>query len=274
MRILLNNITYSYEIIGSGPKLLFLHGFTGSKQNWKGIASNLSEHFTVITIDLIGHGETDSPLDSARYEMNAACLDLNLFLEKLDINTVQLVGYSMGGRLAIAFALSYPNRVSSLILESSSPGIERIEERNLRILSDEQLAEEIVEKGITEFVNKWENIPLFESQKLLPESIQAAIRAERLTNNPIGLAGSLKGMGTGKQPSYWDQLQEIKIPSLFICGEWDEKFCTIAEEMSVRVPNSTIQKVFNAGHAIHVEQPEFFGKIVVEFLHSLTNKEE
>jgi 2-succinyl-6-hydroxy-2,4-cyclohexadiene-1-carboxylate synthase len=266
MEINLNGITYSYHILGSGPPVLLLHGFTGSKENWSTLVSDLSTTYKVITLDLIGHGNTDSPEQVERYEIEKTCKDITELLQKLQIEKVNLLGYSMGGRVALAFSLLYPEVVHSLILESSSPGLESDEERESRRNADELLAIEIEQMGIPAFVNRWENIPLFKSQKLLPTSRQNQIRIQRLRNSMTGLVNSLRGMGTGNQPSYWDRLSTISIPVLLICGEWDEKFCKIAKEIKKQIPNSSIIKVSNAGHAIHVEQPEFFGKIVMEFL--------
>jgi 2-succinyl-6-hydroxy-2,4-cyclohexadiene-1-carboxylate synthase len=270
MRMVLNDVSYSYEVNGEGPKVLLLHGFTGSKSNWNEVTSILSERYTVITLDLIGHGETDSPNHADRYEIGNVCEDINLFLEKLKINSIHIIGYSMGGRLALAFSIAYPHLVASLILESSSPGIMSPEGRKERRITDEELATEIVSKGIEFFVNKWGNIPLFNSQKYLPIEKQESIRIQRLQNDPIGLANSLIGMGTGKQPSYWDRISNLGMPILFICGELDEKFCRISKEMQLLVKNGKVEKIFGVGHAIHVEEPETFGKIVLSFLHGLT----
>jgi 2-succinyl-6-hydroxy-2,4-cyclohexadiene-1-carboxylate synthase len=268
MNMMINGVNYSYHIEGSGFPVILLHGFTGSKENWSNLRASLSTQYKVITLDLIGHGNTDSPVDRERYEIERVCRDLASLMEKLHIEKVHLLGYSMGGRIALAFSILYPEFIRSLLLESSSPGLESVEERNDRKRADEQLAVGIERNGIEEFIGKWENIPLFKSQKLLPSTKQDKIRAQRLRNSPTGLANSLKGMGTGTQPSYWDKLHSLSFPVLFICGEWDEKFCLIAENMKKRMPNLSIFKVSNAGHAIHVEQPEFFGKIVMEFFQS------
>jgi 2-succinyl-6-hydroxy-2,4-cyclohexadiene-1-carboxylate synthase len=268
LEINLNGVSYSYRVEGSGQTVLLLHGFTGCKENWTNLVSSLSTSFKVITLDLVGHGNTDSPEEVDQYEIENVCKDIADLLHKLAINRVYLLGYSMGGRVALAFTILYPELVHSLILESSSPGLESAEERKKRREADEFLALEIEQMGVPTFVEKWESIPLFETQKKLPLETREAIRTQRLQNNPTGLANSLRGMGTGKQPSYWDKLSTIKIPVLFICGEWDEKFCGIAEKMKKMTQKSSIYKVFNAGHAIHVEQQDFFGKIVMEFFQS------
>ncbi|MFZ3589306.1 2-succinyl-6-hydroxy-2,4-cyclohexadiene-1-carboxylate synthase [Bacillus sp. DJP31] len=274
MDIELNGVTYSYMMRGQGPALVLLHGFTGCKENWGFLLEKLAHQFTVITVDLIGHGQTESPESPERYIVEHACRDLNSLLTLLEINAAYFLGYSMGGRVALAFAVLYPSRVRSLILESSSPGLLSERSRQERVAADELLAVEILHDGVGAFVDRWERISLFHSQKKLPLEVQEGIRTQRLRNSPIGLANSLRGMGTGSQLSYWNKLSSIQIPVLLLCGELDSKFCMIAEDMEKCLLHSTKYRVFDAGHAIHVEQPDFFGKIVMEFLHNVINKED
>ncbi|WP_449537346.1 2-succinyl-6-hydroxy-2,4-cyclohexadiene-1-carboxylate synthase [Ferdinandcohnia sp. Marseille-Q9671] len=261
-----HGVNYHVKVVGNGMPLLFLHGFTGSISNWKQVADSLKNHYTCVLIDIIGHGKTDSPTDFHRYSIPHVAQDIIQILDQLDIPKVTIVGYSMGGRLALATAILHQSRVENLILESSSPGLRTEEERFLRLQSDEQLARQIVLEGIKSFVDYWETIPLFSSQRLLSKEKQLEIRKQRLRNNPKGLANSLRGMGTGAQPSYWHRLSELSIPTLLLCGGLDSKFCNIAEQMNSSMYHASVKKIKNAGHAIHVEQPDIFGKIVNEFV--------
>lgn len=265
MKADVRGVSYHIEMMGEGPPLLLLHGFTGRAETWKPFIPEWSKKFRCIMVDIIGHGRTDSPEAEERYGMDSAVKDIVSILEFLKIDKTLLLGYSMGGRLALAFAVRYPERVEKLILESSTPGLKTIEERAERIKSDEALAQFIEREGMEAFVDRWENIPLFASQKNLPEFIRNEIRKERLLNNAKGLAGSLRGMGTGSQTSLWTALPSLSLPVLLVCGEADAKFVTIAEKMHEILPNSEIIKVLGAGHAIHVEKAEIFGKIVDEF---------
>ncbi len=263
--MVINGVHYHVDIKGEGIPVLLLHGFTGDGSTWEHLLPFLNDYKT-IAVDLLGHGKTDSPGNPLRYRMEQAVEDLKVLLEKLDITEVYLLGYSMGGRLAIAFAAAYPDKVKALILESSSPGLKTEAERNQRTQDDEKLADMILSQGLSEFVEYWEGIPLFSSQKRLPAVEQEAIRKSRLAQDPIGLANSLKGMGTGSQPCYWEELRNLPMGMLYIVGELDRKFCMIAEEMKNRALNASIVKVPGAGHALHVEEPEKFGTIVREFL--------
>jgi len=242
--------------------LVLLHGFTGSTKTWQRVIELLPDTVKIVTIDLLGHGKTESPKDPSRYSMIEQVKDLEEIFQQLDLHDFTLLGYSMGGRVALSYAVRFPKRIKRLILESSSPGLQTEEEQALRRQSDERLADEIEEKGIHWFVEKWENIPLFASQKRLPEEVQQAVREERLSQTETGLANSLRGMGTGAQASLWRKLIRLNMPVLLITGELDQKFIHIAEQMMLQLPNAQHITVQNVGHSIHVENPEQFATIV------------
>ncbi|MCM2982802.1 2-succinyl-6-hydroxy-2,4-cyclohexadiene-1-carboxylate synthase [Niallia circulans] len=268
MFIKLQDISYHVTVEGEGEPLLLLHGFTGDSGTWMPFIPLWKKNYTVITVDIIGHGKTDSPEEIKKYTMQESVTHLRALIDHLQLASVYLLGYSMGGRLALAYGMNYPGTVKKLILESSSPGLKTDLERKQRRIQDEKLGDSILEQGIINFVKKWEEIPLFESQKMLSEAAKEAIRKQRLANNPVGLANSLRGMGTGAQNSYWSSLSRLSIDTLLITGELDQKFCQIAEEMvdcNKKIKHLTIN---DAGHAIHVEKPEIFGTIVLEFLRS------
>jgi len=271
MNILIRNVNYHVKICGNGEPILLLHGFTGDGTTWEFISHYL-QNYQLIFVDILGHGKTDSPTDRRRYCMEEVVEDIKEILQYLKIDRTNMIGYSMGGRLALSFAITYPQCVRRLVLESSSPGLKKELERKERQSSDEALAEFILQNGIESFVDYWENIPLFKSQNNLPEAVQKKIRAQRLQNTPIGLANSLRGMGTGFQPSWWEQIKNLYIPVLLLCGEWDVKFCRIAEDMERTMPNAIKNTIKSAGHAIHVEQPRIFGKIVNEFFHRFSER--
>src|SRR5699024_7141688 len=131
-----------------------------------------------------------------------------------------------------------------------------------RSLHDQQLASRIVNEGIETFVEFWTNIPLFATQKKLPNEVQARIRQERLQQSTEGLANSLRYLGTGKQPSWWQTLEKWNRPVCLIVGELDEKFVHINELMQKKLPQASSHLVKNAEHTIHVEQPKAFMQIV------------
>ncbi len=264
MRI--NGVNYHVEVTGTGKPLVLLHGFTGSSQSWTELANALKDQFKIITVDLLGHGQTDVPDDPQRYAMPHAAADLIAICESLAIKRFNLLGYSMGGRLALYVAAHYPHRVKRLILESASPGLLTTMEREQRQQSDDHLAQQIEEKGIEWFVDFWENIPLFASQKNLSHELQARQRAQRLSNSPVGLANSLRGIGTGVQPSLWHDLDKLTMPVLLLTGALDTKFTALSDQMAAKIANVQVIKVEDAGHTVHLEKPDICISHISTFL--------
>ncbi len=259
----INQIKYRIDVQGEGPPVLLLHGFTGSLHTWDQLIEIYKHDFQFICVDLPGHGKT---VADTSFTMESVCDDLNELLDELSISTAHVIGYSMGGRTALSFTMLHPTRVRSLILESASPGLYSTHEQLARQVKDEGLAEEIENNGVEQFVNKWENLSMFESQKELSADVKKSIRQERMNQSAYGLAASLRGMGTGIQPSWWDKLSVFPRKVLLLTGEKDDKFCNISKEMNEHFQHSTHRVISQTGHAIHVEQPRIFGTIVREFL--------
>lgn len=258
-----NDANYWYEIHGNGVPVVLLHGFTGSTSTWKRFIEVASSQLQLITVDLPGHGKT---MTQSPRTMEACCKDLQSLFSHLELEEIHLVGYSMGGRTALSYAMFDSKRIETLTLESASPGLKTEKERKERRENDKKLAKKIKVQGIESFVKHWENIPLFDSQKRLPHLVRDSIRKERLKQSPEGLAMSLRSMGTGSQPSWWEHLKDFSSPVLLITGELDEKYIDINKEMSNLFLNAQLIICEDTGHAIHVEKPEIFGKLVTEFI--------
>jgi 2-succinyl-6-hydroxy-2,4-cyclohexadiene-1-carboxylate synthase len=265
----IDGLGYHVEEMGYGDPLVLLHGFTGSAENWRELMGQLSHRRRVIAIDLPGHGGTDRPEDIRRYEMGYVALDLARLLAEIDATPAHWLGYSMGGRLALYVGVHHPDAVRSLILESASPGLIDVAERRERRLQDERLADRIETEGVEQFVNAWEQLPLFASQKRLPADVKAKLRRQRMNNSAVGLARSLRGMGTGVQPSLWAELSTIERPVLLLAGALDGKFVDINRQMATALPQGQLNVIENAGHAVHLEQPARFAEVVETFLGSV-----
>ncbi|WP_432352548.1 2-succinyl-6-hydroxy-2,4-cyclohexadiene-1-carboxylate synthase [Sporosarcina sp. A2] len=246
------------------PTVVFLHGFTGSTATWNTVISLLDGKIHAVAVDLWGHGRSDCPENSSAYAMDHQTADLEQLFTELALEKFTLVGYSMGGRTALGYAITYPERIEKLVLESASPGLKTESERKDRKQRDANLAYRLLGEPLSDFMDYWENLALFDSQKSLPLFQQEEVRKERMSQNPKGLANSLVGIGTGSQPSYWDVLKIQTYPVVLITGSLDLKFETIALEMKSVLPNVAYYSVENAGHAIHVEKPEKFATILDE----------
>jgi len=249
--------------------VIFIHGFSGSANDWNKILPEIDSDFSPVAIDLIGHGKTSSPQKESDYSVNEIINQILFVLKYMNIKNPVLAGYSMGGRAVLSFAANNINVPRALILESSTAGIESSTDQIARVSTDNNLARNILTFGMEWFTKHWLNLPLFESQKRLPREVIEYIIREKLRQNQAGLALSLRGFGTGKMPSLWNNLQNIKQKTLLLSGEFDSKFSDINTKMSKYLPNCQHKIIKNAGHNTHLEKPEEFTILVNNFLKNL-----
>jgi 2-succinyl-6-hydroxy-2,4-cyclohexadiene-1-carboxylate synthase len=258
-----------YETYGD-PHLrpvLALHGFTGNHSAWEALAvSPLGRAIYLVAPDLYGHGWSSTPEDVGRLRLSRMAADLWALWDALEVGDPVVLGYSMGGRLAIDLALHTPARVPALILESASPGIQDPAEREARRRADEALADRIEQQGVEAFVEYWEHLPLFQSQRRLNPALLEQVHRDRLANTAHGLAQSLRGSGTGAQPSRWEALAELTMPTLLVTGAEDEKYRAIHQQMARLLPAAQTVVLDGAGHTPHLEQPDAFVETLGAFL--------
>lgn len=248
---------------GSDNTVMLLHGFMADSRSMADIGSKLGERFNILYIDLPGFGRTKSTV--AGYDMEMLADSLKMILDELGLEKIDILGYSMGGRVALAFSILHPQHVRSLILESASAGLKTVSERAHRAAVDEERAGKITSDYRT-FLDEWEDMGLFQTQKSLSEEASRRQRKMRESQKPEEVADSLRKYGTGVQPSYWDRLSELDMPVLLIAGGRDQKFVSINRKMEKRIPRATLEIVEGAGHNIHLESREKFGTIISEFL--------
>ncbi|MEZ2239898.1 2-succinyl-6-hydroxy-2,4-cyclohexadiene-1-carboxylate synthase [Microcoleus sp.] len=254
------NIHYSLTGKPTQPIILLLHGFTGDLQDFTPIIALLSPSYYCLAVDLPGHGKTSIRGEETCYNMSNTALALIHLLDDLQIHKCLLLGYSMGGRLALYMTLHFPDRFEKVVLESASPGLKTQKERSHRLESDLQIAQKLENSNLQEFLYYWYDRPLFQSLKKSP-NFERLIET-RLANNPIELAKSLRNMGTGNQPSLWEKLAQNQIPLLLLAGEYDDKFQRINAEIASLCPAAHNKIVSKAGHNIHFENiDEFVGAV-------------
>jgi 2-succinyl-6-hydroxy-2,4-cyclohexadiene-1-carboxylate synthase len=262
-----NGLSINVEIAGDGDIcLLFIHGFAGAAEDWAEIVDALSDNFKLVSIDMPGFGKSAKPEEPEYYTQAFGRTVITSIIKQLGLNQVVLVGYSMGGRFALDVVASDSQSVIGLILESSAPGIEDEEQRELRVSSDTALANAIAEKGMEWFVNYWSGIDLFQSQKELSELKMLQQNHRRLKNSTIALTNSLKSFGAGVMEPLWNYLHTIDVPVLLMSGELDTKFTAINSRMSVMLPLCKHIVVKNTGHNIHLENPSEFVNLLKDFI--------
>ncbi len=264
-RIAVHDVHLNAVVRHGGPALLLLHGFTGGSATWAPHIEAWRE-FTIIAVDLLGHGRSDCPADPDRYRMERCVADLLALLDQLGVQQTAVLGYSMGGRVALHLALHAPERLWALVLESASPGIMDAAERESRRHTDATQAEMIERDGIVAFVDRWQALPLFATQARLPVAVREALRRQRLDNNLQGLANSLRGLGAGMQEPVLQRLGQVQVPTLLLVGALDDKYCELARQMATVLPHQQLVIAPESGHAVHLEQPAVFVNTVQRFL--------
>ncbi|MFB8787504.1 MAG: 2-succinyl-6-hydroxy-2,4-cyclohexadiene-1-carboxylate synthase [Potamolinea sp.] len=256
--ITVEGYNFNYRAIGNYRDftLLFLHGFLGECNEFNEAISLLSDQFYCLSVDLPGHGQTQVFGGEEYYTIEKTAKGLISFLQALNINQCALVGYSMGGRLALYLALHFPKYFSKIILESTSCGLKTQAERNQRIDHDFNLAKKLETESFLLFLTRWYEQPLFVSLKKHPDFER--MLESRLQSNPLELAKSLRNLSTGCQPSLWGKIRENLIPWLLFVGELDPKFISINAEIASLCDFAQLEIVSNCGHNIHLENVSCF----------------
>jgi 2-succinyl-6-hydroxy-2,4-cyclohexadiene-1-carboxylate synthase len=236
-----------------------LHGFTQTGAMFAELAGMLGNE--VLAPDLPGHGHSvglPTSFWSAAQSVGRVLAGLR--------KPAPLVGYSQGGRVALAAALERPELISHLVLISAAPGIEDGSERFERRRTDTTRAALLKSEGLAAFLERWLHSPMLKGLERRGVAWQAADRAARLENTADGLAAALIGMGQGVQPYLGGRLPELRMPVLVIAGERDKQYALLAATMARSMPRATLRIVRDAGHAVVGEQPGAVADLVGGFL--------
>ncbi len=226
--------------------LVLLHGFSGTRHAWGGVIAQLDpERYRPLALDLPGHGEAPELDGPITFD---SCVEAVLAQAP---RRFTLCGYSMGGRIALHVALAAPERVSRLVLVSSSPGIEDDAERAARRAADRRLADELERIPFEQFVEKWRTQPLFAAD---PPWVGDRAREDQRRNDPYRLAAATRGLGTGEMQSLWGRLGELAMPVTVLVGARDDKFRRIGERMIARLSAAELV-VVAGGHSLPLESP-------------------
>lgn len=236
----------------------------GSANDWAGVIAGLGQDYHSLAVDMPGHGRSTGLAD-AIYTMDDAARALVDVLDERGVERCAVVGYSMGGRLALYFALHFPERCRKLVLESASPGLKTAQEREARRVLDEERAVRLETGDFGAFLHAWYRQPLFASLAGHVGLIEQMIEARR-ENDPRELARSLRGMGAGRQPSLWERLPELRVSTCAIAGALDAKYVAVAGRMAGGSPRVRAVVVPEAGHVVHAEQPRRFVALLRTFL--------
>ncbi len=249
------------------PVIVALHGFTGGGGDFAPLAEALPE-YKWVTPTLPGHAPdlTAKGASGDDCTLAASLRFLEGVVTQQPGTPLILLGYSLGGRLALRYALAQPGRLAALVLIGASPGIENAEERASRRVDDEKLAEKILRDGTPAFIADWQNRPLIASQKNLPAAWRAEMQERRLRLRKEGLAASLRGFGQGAVEPVLHQMSKLKMPVLLCSGAEDEKYIEATRAMHAHCPSSELSIVPQAGHLAHLENRDAFATTLRAFL--------
>ncbi len=274
LRMRIDGMAWSLRVAGRGHPVLFLHGFSGSSLSWSGLAG-LGSRFRAIVPDLPGHGGTGwqdagstgsaAPDPRPRTSVERTADDLARIVNRLGATPVHVIGYSLGARIGLRLAVAHPEVVGRLVLEAPSAGIADPAARATRAAADAELARIAVTDGVDAFVERWESLPTLAGETALPAAARSRQRAIRRGHDPLGLAASLVFGGQGVMEPLEQRLGEVRAPTLVIAGA-DDPARVRAEEVAAAIAGARLALVPGAGHAPHLERPDRFHALVLDFL--------
>ncbi|MFN8558727.1 MAG: alpha/beta fold hydrolase [Dehalococcoidia bacterium] len=245
----LNGIDIHYEDQGAGFPVLLTHGYAASTRMWQGQVAPLTEKYRLITWDMRGHGQTDSPDALDAYSEAATVEDMASLLRHLGVERAVVGGLSLGGYMSLAFNLAHPEMVQALIICDTGPGYRNPESRGRWNESAIARAERLEAQG-------------FGALGSSPE-VQATAATHR---SALGLAKAARGMLTQVDARVIEGLERIAVPTLLIVGDKDTPFLNGHDFMSKLIPNVRHVIIPDAGHASNIDQPEVFNRTALDFL--------
>ena len=245
-----------------GPAILFLHGFMGSRNDWSEVTEQLSDDHVCFAPDLPGHGEHPARMIP---EYQNVLIELDFQRQAWGVERLHLVGYSMGGRLALSYALQYPSHTASLNLLSASPGIDDGDARRQRVVADQLWAERFRTRPAHECLAAWYEQSVFSSLES-KAALKADMIKRRLSRSHSGYADVLDKWGQGKVASSWSRLHELYMPVQVVAGKEDAIYRAHAERFRRLCARARVVEVEGAGHTVHLEQPEKLVMILEHFI--------
>jgi len=260
-----NGIRLYYEVTGSGSPLVLVHGYGCGVRSWDPQVRALLRSRRVITYDVRGHGLTDAPEDPAAYSQDTSVEDLHALLAHLKIRRAAIGGLSMGGNIALNFALAYPNMTGKLIVADTGAGSDQSGDW---AASSRAYAEALETRGMEAFADMACASPLFARYVAGGPTAERFIRSCLMTHRARGLAHTAREVLI-KRPTIYalePRLRQLRVPTLLIVGEHDEPCLKTHRFMADCIPGSTNVVIRDVGHLTNLEAPAAFNAAVKRFL--------
>jgi pimeloyl-ACP methyl ester carboxylesterase len=252
-RTRLNGIEIDYETSGHGAAVLLSHGYSATGRMWSAQRIALGDRYRLITWDMRGHGQTDSPVDPAQYSLELTVADMHGLLRHLREERAVVGGLSLGGYVSLAFYLGHPEMVRALIICDSGPGYRNAEARAAWNQRAHERAAELEARGLEALSGR-------------SREMREAMGHHRSAQ---GLAHAARGMLAQKDASVIDGLPSIRVPTLIVVGDQDQPFLAPCEYMAKKIPGARFEVIPGAGHSANLDQSEHFNRILLDFLDHL-----
>lgn len=252
-RARVNGIEIDYEDGGRGPAVLLSHGYSATGRMWAPQRPALEPSYRLISWDMRGHGQTDSPADPAQYSEASTVEDMRSLLAHLGVPRAVIGGLSLGGTMSLAFHRRYPEMVRALVICDSGPGYRNDEARAVWNKRAHERAADLEARGLAALTSS-------------SREMQEAMRHHRSAQ---GLAHAARGMLSQEGSAIIDSLPSIRVPTLIILGDRDTPFIAPCEYMAKKIPGARLEVIVDAGHCSNLDQPEAFNRVLLDFLGSL-----
>ncbi len=257
--------TLAYRRPGSragAPVILALHGFTGGGRDFEICAAHDAGAWHWICPDLPGHGACRPRSPDAGVSLERWLSDFAGWVPDLVPRGSILLGYSMGGRLALHAALRLPDRFATVITVGAHPGLCDPGARAERRAIDARRAASLHEEGLDAFLERWRAEPLIATQERIPEPWQTRLREVRQSQNPQALADALIAFSPARIPVEHARLATFPIPFHALVGSQDARYMELAEWLHSKGFCTVVHAIPNAGHAAHLENPQGFSAVL------------
>jgi pimeloyl-ACP methyl ester carboxylesterase len=260
-----NGVSLYYEAVGRGSPLVFVHGFACGLRMWDPQVNEFAARHRVITYDVRGHGASDAPADAGAYSQAMSVEDLHELLRRLRIARVALAGFSMGGNIALNFALAHPHMVRALIIADTGAGSDQTSDWNAVALS---FADLLDREGLEAFTEAALVNPLFARYAARGPAAARFIRSCLMTHRARGVAHTAREV-VAKRPTIYalePGLRELSVPTLLIAGEHDEPCLKPHRFMADTIAGAKHVIIRGAGHLSNLEAPAAFNTALRRFL--------
>ncbi|MGB0369727.1 MAG: alpha/beta fold hydrolase [Opitutales bacterium] len=239
-----------------------LHGFLGCGSDFDPLKEALKSRIALYAPDLPGHGSRGGDREIT---LDSTLDTLKKIYEQQKPGPRILLGYSMGGRIALNWATHEPDRFDQIILISTSPGIQSVEARAARILQDQEWMTKLQSMERSDWLDTWERQPVFNTSTPIPQEVQTALRSQKLEADANGWIASMQGLGNGILPYLDHPFNTLNNPALLLSGEHDHKFRQFHHHLAQPKHVSNVS-IPGAGHRPHLECPETTAQTIIDFI--------